>query len=143
MGGSCNVPRTAHVVADRLHRVVLHHRHMLVGSCMEYHLRQEAVEQGVNPLLLAYIGNDRNNPQLRELSSQLLFNMIERRLGTIQQHKLGWMVTADLTADLAADTAGSTSHQHTFSRQIAADGLLIQLDRIASQKILDLHLLDL
>ncbi len=135
--------RAAHVVLDRLARVPLHHRHVLVRRGVEHHGRGVAGEDGAHPLPVADVGHAGRQVEVGVRAVQLPLNLEERRLRPLDQHHLPGPEPGHLPAQLAADAAAGPGDEHHAVLDQLLQRLEVQRHRLAPEQVLDGHVAQL
>ncbi len=106
-----------HVVADRLQRVRLEHRHVLVGGGVEDDVRRVASRRPARIFGgVAAVGEDRDHGGEVALVDELPLDLVERRLGLLDEHELGGAEADDLAAELGADRAAAAGDRARCGR---------------------------
>ena len=120
---------------------------MLVGRSVEHHLRVVHLKHFPHSDGVFHIGNDKSHPVTHFLEIRgvvhLELEVVHRRLGLVEHDEFGRVVMHYLTANLATDGACGTRHKHHLALDFANHIALTQYDRFASQKVLNLDVLDL
>ena len=109
--------RTPDIVQHSLRGVVLHHRHMLVGSSMEHVVRPERTEDLLHTALTADTRHHHLRLNVREVPRHHQTDIVLGRLGLVDEHHLGRFEGGHLAHHLRTDTTGRTSDQHTRTLQ--------------------------
>ncbi|EJX09499.1 hypothetical protein EVA_02391 [gut metagenome] len=136
-----NDARAVHVVLDGHARVVLHHRHMLVGRRME-HIAGTMFRKDF--LHVVGIRDARHNGLAGKVGEMLRHpaaHVVHRRFRLVNQYQFGRTEGRHLAHHLAADTAGGSRNQDFLSLQQGSDGLQVHFNLVARQQVLDVHLL--
>ena len=142
-GGLGRDPRRDHVVANRLQRVGLHQRHVLVGGGVEDDARLEALHRLQHPVRLLAVGEHRLDAREVPLLDQLAVDLEEVVLGVVEHHQQPRADPGDLAAQLGADRAAGAGHEDDAVLQVGADAIQLDDDRIAPQHVLHLDLAQL
>ena len=74
--------------------------------------------------------------QARQLLLYLLLDLVERRLGRIQQHQPARGLAQDLAHQLRADRSAGTRHQHRLGLDVAGKQLEVRRHGLAAQQVL-------
>ena len=93
-------PRGERVVAHRLDRVQLHHRHVLVGGGVEDDRRAVLGEHLPHPLLLLAVGEHRDGRAHVAVLLELAHDLEQVVLGVVDQHQPARADPGDLAAQL-------------------------------------------
>ena len=136
-------PRGERVVADRLHGVGLHHRHVLVGGGVEDDRRAVLGDHLPHPLLLLAVGQHRHGGADVAILLELAPDLEQVVLGVVDEHQPVRPDAGDLPAQLGADRAAGAGDEHDLARQVGADPLQLLAHRLAAQHVLDPHLAQL
>ena len=138
---------TKHVVGQALHRVVLHHGHMLVGGGVVDRVRLPGLHDLAHVLQLAHIAQQRHQlrrgQQRGRLGLQFLVDVVEGEFAVFEQQQALWPLAQDLAAQLAADAAAGAGDQHHLVGDIAADQIRMRRYRIAPEQVFHIQLLEL
>ena len=137
-----HVPRTCDVHSDRFARVLLHQRDVLVGSGVEHHLRPVLPEHVVQSRLLPHVADHRHEVKVLIPFLELEAQVVHRGLAVVEQHELLRAERSQLAAQLGADGACGAGHHHGLAAEVLDDGIHVQADLLAAQKVLDLDLAD-
>ena len=131
------------VVADRLERVRLHQRHVLVRRRVEDDARPVALEDLCQLRPVADVGEDGDAGRELPLVHELALDLEERRLALVERISRAGFARRDLAAELRADRAAGARDQHGLALEIRRDRLEVDLDRLAAEDVLHLHRADL
>lgn len=71
---------------------------------------------------------------------QVILQAVGGIFGNVHDHKTLGAVSCDLPAQLRADGASAAGDQHGLAHEELPDAAVVQLDRLAAQQVLDLHL---
>ncbi len=138
-----NDTRAVDVVLDRHGGVVLHHRHVLVGSGVEDVLGTMLAEDLLHVGRIADGAYDGPARDIGMMAGHIEADVVHRRLGLVDEDKFGRSELSDLANHLAADTAGSTGDEDALATQHGTDGIEVDLNLVARQKVLDVDLVEL
>ena len=108
---------------------------------MEDVLRPEFGENGFHPGLVGHVRHEGLRLELRPAVLDFEPEVVERRLGRIDQDELVGIEHRHLAHDLAADGARGAGDEHSLPFQMRRDLLHVDLDGIAAEQVLDLDLL--
>ena len=125
---------------DRFAGILLHERHMFVGSGMEDDLRAVSPEDIVHTVHHPDVADDGEDLNLREMLLQFEADEMHRRLGTVEEDERLHTEAAELAAEFTADGSGSTRDHHHLVFERLGDLLHIDLYLVASEDIVDAHL---
>ena len=92
--------RAERVVAHRLERVRLHHRHVLVRRRVEDDARAVLVEHLPQLDRVLHVGDDGDRGAEAALADELALDLEQRRLGVVDEHELRRSEAGDLAAEL-------------------------------------------
>ena len=104
--------RPQHIVAHGLFRILLHERHVLVGSGVEDYLRAVVADHVPHLPAVHHVTYDPHQVQLGMSRSQLLLNQVDRALSLAQQQQLARRALTDLPAQLRPNRSPRSRHQH-------------------------------
>ena len=136
-------PGRDRVVADRLERVGLHQRHVLVGGGVEDDARLEALHHLEHPVRLLAVGEHRLDVGEVALLDHLAVDLEEVVLGVVEHHQQPRLDPGDLAAELGADRAAGAGDEDDAVAQVGADAVELAHDRVAAEHVLDPHLAQL
>ena len=109
------------VVADRLERVRLHQRDVLVGGGVEDDVGLEALHHLEHPVALLAVGEHRLDAAEVPLADQLAVDPEEVVLGVVEEDEEPRVDPGDLAAELGADRAAGAGDQDDPVAQVGAD----------------------
>ncbi len=136
-GGLRDDLRSDHVVPDRRPKLILQERHMLVGGGVEDDRGTLCTEQRLDRHRVGHIEEMARETQLRKALRQLHLDAVEIELAAIHQDQAGRAGRRELTHQLRADRTPGAGDQDIAPGQPGMDPLPIELDRFASEQILD------
>ena len=131
--------RTIYIIIHGLRRVILHHRHMLIGGGMEHVVGLELTEDLLHTALVADTRHHGLRGNLRESLGHHQTNVVLRGLGLVDEHQRSGLELGHLTHDLRTDTTGRTGDQHSLVGEQLGHRLQVHTDLIARQKVLHTH----
>ena len=139
----CNHLRTIDVVLHSLRGVVLHHRHMLVGSSMEHIVGLELPEDSLHAVSLANARHHRLSLYLWIIVGHHQPDIVFRRLSLVNQYHCLRFILSNLSHQFTADAAGSTGNQDTATVEQFTHRLHVHLNLIAGQQVFHADLFQL
>ena len=145
-GDGCRLrddPGGDRVVANRLERVGLHQRHVLVGGGVEDDVGLEALHHLEHPVALLAVGENRLDPGEVPLGGELAVDLEEVVLGVIEQDQQPRSDPGDLARELGADRAAGSGDQDDPVTQVGADAIELDHHGLAAEHVLDLDLAQL
>ena len=137
-----HVATTEYIHTDGLARIFFHQGHMLVGGCMEYHLRTIGTEYVFQTGTATHVANDGQEAQVRELLFQFQAKVVHRGLAHVVAHQPFDVEFGQLAADFATDTTSSTGHQHGLAPQQSGYFVQVDFNLVTSQQVLDMDTTD-
>ena len=105
---------------------------------MEDDARAVPVEDLAQLLAVADVGDHRHARREVALVRQLALDLVERRLGLVDEDQPRRARPCRLTAELGADRAAGARDQHRLAAQVRRNRLEIDLDGLAPEDVLDL-----
>jgi hypothetical protein len=135
--------RAEDVVRDRLERVRLHQRHVLVRGRVEDDVGPVALEDLAQPPLVAHVGEHGHARAEAALVHELALDLEERALGLVDEHDPLRLGARELAAELGADRAPGTGDEDGLARDVRRDRAHVDLDRLAAEQVLHLDRPDL
>ena len=133
--------RTINIVLHRLTRIILHHRHMLVGRCMEHIFRTELLVYLLHTRCITNAGHDGMRLDTRMMFAHIQTHIMHRCLRLVYQNQLCRIIDSYLTHHLATDTARCPCDQDTLTGKHAAHLIHIDFDFVTRKQVLNFHLL--
>ena len=131
------------IVPDALRGIVLHHGDMLVGGCVEDVFRTVVAEDLLHAVSVGYVAHDGAafyfTPVLRHHQAYV----VEGGLSLVYEDQLGRLVGCHLTDHLRSDASRGAGDHDALAAQHLPDSVHVNLDLVAWQEILDVHLLEL
>ncbi len=109
--------RTIYIIKDRLAGVVLHHRHMLIGSSMEHVVRTERLKHLLHTRIMTDARHQSFRLYIREFPFHHQADIVLRRLSLVYQHHGSRLIHSYLTHHLRTDTTRSTCNHDTLTTQ--------------------------
>ena len=146
--------RPADVRVDRVGRVVLHHRHVLVGGGVEDHDRPVLGEDPFHPVERGDVRQPRDElgagttvagrrPRIAPAEEgEFAFDVVERAFGAIEQDEPGGVEVVELARQLGADRPAGAGHEDRPPGHEIAQTPLVHDDRVAAQEVGHLDLAD-
>ena len=131
--GLDHVRRAEHVRLERLLRVLLQDRHVLVGRRVEDDLGPMLQEHLEHPMPVADVGEDRRGPRPVERHQQV----VQVRLVVVEQRQQLRLEAPDLARDLGADRAAGAGDQHALAAQQIPHGGQVRLHLPAPEQVFD------
>src|SRR5690606_10053187 len=131
-----------YVVEDRLFRVLLHERHVLVSSGMEDDVGAVAVEDVVEPGAVLDGTDDAVVPDLGPVAVELSFERVDAVLAVAEEDQVGGVEAADLPHQLGADGAAGAGDHHALAAQVAVDAVGVELHGGPAEEVVDVYLAD-
>ncbi len=92
--------------------------------------------------LVADVGDERDDLDLGAGPPQLAVDLEERKLGALDEQELRRLEPGDLARQLRADRAARAGDHDPLAGQEVPDLLLVEVDRLAAEEVLDLHVAD-
>ena len=135
-------PGAEDVVLDRLARIRLHQRHVLVGGGVEDDLRRVGREKRAHAALVADVRDQRHDLDLGARAAQLAVHLEQRELRAFDQEDPGGMEARDLPHELGADRAAGARHHDALARQELAELGFVEIHGLAAEKVFDLDVAD-
>ena len=129
--------RGERVVAQRLHGMLLHQRHVLVGGRVEHDGRVVELEDRLHAGRVAHVGDLGDDRDLRRLA-QLAIDLEEVVLGVVGEHEQADLHAHELAAELGADRAARAGHEHGAAAHVRADRRGVERHGLAPEDVLDL-----
>jgi len=125
------------VVGDRLLRVELLQRHMLVGRCMEDQLRPVGLDDPVELCLVLHITDHRDDdlaPLLLPVV-QCQREIVELRLIDVQENQLARSIGEQLAADLGSNGAACPGDEDALVLHHLFDRALVDFDQRSAEEV--------
>ena len=119
--------RAQHVVLDGLARVVLHHRHVLVGGGMEHDVRPVQGEDLVQSRFVRNVGDEGMNGHFAAQGAKFLLDQEQAVFGPLDHHQRLGPELEHLPADFRADAAAGAGHQNGAPGDERADRVAVEL----------------
>ena len=116
---------------------------MLVRRRMEHDFRPVLAEHHIEARRITHRTDQNDKVQRRIFPLELHLDVIRIVFINIKNQKLLRIALRNLPAQLAADRSAAARHHDDLAGNILADLVDVDLDRLAPQKILNLHLLEL
>ena len=136
-------PGAIGVVAHRLPGVgVLHQWHVLVRRGMKDDVGRLAVEDLFDQCHMLHIAHHGGERQLRKHVGERDLDLVERRLGDIEQHQLAGTESGNLPAKLRADRTSGAGHQHDPVAKPFTEAPAVEHDGIPAEQIIEFHVAD-
>jgi len=133
--------RTIYIILYRLARVVLHHRHMLVGRCMEHIFRPILLINLFHPAGIANACHQGMCQDVGVILRHIQTHIVHRCLRLVYQHQLLRMVNGYLSHHLATDASGCSRYQDTLVREHGTHLFHINLNLLTRKQVFDIHFL--
>ena len=111
---------------------------MLVGSCVEDHLRTPFAEGVVQAGWKADVTDDRDECQIRELFFEFEAEIVHWGLCVVIEHEFLDAEGSQLAAKLGSDGACCSCHHHSLALEVGYDLVHGDLDLGTHEKVLDL-----
>src|SRR5262249_55409168 len=105
-------------------------------------LRRVRREDGAHAPLVVYVGDERHDFGLGPGPPEIRIDVEERELGALDEEDLPGLEARDLARELGADRATGAGHHDALAGEELADLRLVEVDRLAAEEILDLHVTD-
>ena len=140
---SARMRRAEDVVPHGLERVRLHERDVLVGGCMEDDRRLVALEEAADLAGILDVGERRDRGRVVALALKLALDRHEGVLGVVDEDDPARAERGDLAAELRADRAAGPVDEHGRAGDVRGDRRHVELDGLAPEDVLDLHLAEL
>lgn len=135
--------RAVDVVADALAGIVLHHRDVLVGCGVEHVVGAARGKEFVHALLHADVGDDGLRIDAGPLPRHHQADVVQGRLGLVDEGEPGWGELCHLPDYFAADTAGRAGDEDGFASELRLDGIEVDLYLLTGQQVLDVNFFEL
>ena len=133
--------RSVDIVLHSDCRVILHHRHVLVGCRVEDVFRLMLTEDALHMLAVGNAGHYSLVLDVRILPLHHQAYVVHRGLRLIDEYHLRRMVLGNLAHHFGAYRAGSAGDEYPFPGEKGADGIHIHLYLLPRQQVLDGHLM--
>ena len=133
--------RSVNIIQHRLTWVILHHRHMLICSCMEHIIWSVPVEQSIHSGYTADAGHNHICIYIREFPCHHKTDIMLRGFCLVYQNHLLWFERSYLTNHLRTDTACRTGNQYAFILQQFCHRLQVDIYLSTWKQIFYRHLL--
>ena len=133
--------RAEDVVQHRLLGILLHEGDVLVRRGVEHYLRLEVVEDPAHALSVPHVRHDHGEGG-EGPGSELLLYLEEAVLPPPQEHHMPREEGQDLPDDLAADGPPCPGDEDSLVADVPRYFVQVELDGVAVQQILDLHVAD-
>ena len=131
---------TPDVVLNTFARIILHHRHMLICSCMEHIIRFKMTENFLHTVFLTDRSNHGFGLDIRIIVLHHQANIVQRSLSLIYQHHFSRFVDSNLTNHFRTDRTGSTCNKHPLSTKQSTYTIHIHLNFLTRKQVFNLHL---
>ncbi len=131
--------RRERVVAQRLHGVLLHQRHVLVGGRVEDDGRAGASAKIASMRAASRTSAISGTISICVVLAQLAVDLEEVVLGVVGHHEPADLHAHELAAELGADRAAGAGDEHGAAAHVGADGGGVERDGLAAEDVLDLH----
>ena len=92
-------------------------------------------EAATHAIDIAHVGNTADQLGVTATPAQFLLKIEHARLVLIDADQLIGLVFQNLPAEFGSDGTGCPSHHHAFVAQVTADGLKVNLNRVATKEI--------
>ena len=136
-------PGAVDIVLDSYGRVVLHHRNVLVGSCMEDVFRPVFSEYLLHVPLVGNAGDNGEIIDVGVFPGHHKPDVVHRRLGLVDENHPGWLEPGHLADHLGADRAGRSGDEDAFSGQQGPYGIHVHLDLVPRKEVFHVHFMQL
>ena len=136
-------PRAAHVVLDRLARVLLHERHVFVRGGMEDDLGPVLAHDLCEPRRIGHIADDRIQAELLPRVFELQPDRVQAVLVALEHHQRRRLQPRDLPAQLGADRSAGAGHHDAPAADEVLQRIAREPDRRTRQEIFDRQAADL
>src|SRR5258708_5451995 len=123
------------IVPNRLGRLVIHHRYMLVGSRVENHLWPEAIKYVSHACRTGDVPEKWHDGSAIARCEEFLLNCKNMRLRAFDQNQRTGIERKNLSTEFATDTAPGTSNHHCAGVNQTADCICLYSDRSAAEQI--------
>src|SRR5580765_7341489 len=107
---------------------------------MEYHFGAMALEHLAHAPRILGVADHGDDLEGRAAVAELLLDRVERELRVLEEHEARRREARDLAAELRADGAAGAGDEHRAALQKRAQPGVVELDRIASQQVVELDL---
>ena len=128
------------VVADRLEDVPLGHRQVLVGRGVEDEVGPVGGEDGPELVLEQHRAEDGHERHAREAGLELHLEHEDAVLVAVVEDQALGLVRGELAAELGADRPGRAGDQHRLAGDERVDAGRVELDGLAREQVVHLHL---
>ena len=128
------------VVTNRLERIRLDQRHVLVGRRVENDRRLVVVEALPQHRAVLDVGEHRHDSREVSFVHQFAIDLEEVVLGVVDEDQAFWSERHELAAELGADRATGARDQHGRVPEVRGDRGEVEVDGCPAEHVLDLHL---
>ncbi len=135
-GGCGHGARADHVRAQRLARIALHHRDVLVGRGVEHGVRPERAHDVVHALRVGHIPDHRLDLQVREATPELALDLVQRELVALEEHQSRRPLRGHLAHDLRADRAAGAGDHDAPPSHHGPRELAVRVQGLPEQQVL-------
>ena len=136
-------PGAEDVVPHGFERVRLHQRDVLVGGGVEDDRRLVALEEAADLAGILDVGERRHRGRVVALALKLALDGDEGVLGVVDEDDLPRAERGDLAAEFRADRTAGSRDEHGRAGDVRGDRGHVELDGLAPEDVLDLHLAEL
>ena len=133
VGGFGQDLRAQNVGLDRLQRIPLHHRDVLVGGGMEHDVGTPGREGLLDSRRVPDVPEDRVQLEVGVALLEFALDVEQAPLVLLEQHEPRRRTRGDLLADLGPDRAPGAGHEHAPVAEVGPRRIQIQRDRLAAQ----------
>src|SRR5690625_1296406 len=137
------IPGTHHIIQYRLLGVFLHQRYMFMSGSMKNNLRVIFPEDPLHGVVVPHIVNSDFIFQIAVGEVNLINQLMNAVFATTQQYTLFRFKSGQLPDNFRTDRSSRSRDQNNFLFDIIFDRGHVQLHRLSSKKITDIHIPDL
>src|SRR5208337_4263652 len=133
-------PRTGDGTLHGLARIGFHQRHMLVGGCVENHVGPEFSESGAKARRIPERSDHGNHLGVRGQCVEFSLEVEQAILAMVEQNEPSGLESQYLATELRANASCCPRDQNRPASKEATDRLSVEMDWIAAEKILNIHI---
>ena len=134
---SATLTRAEDVGSDRLHRVRLEQRDVLVCGDVEDDLRSQLLEPIEQPVCVADVGERQFQ---RSTAGESGRDVMQMGFVVVEQDESGRLELVQLRGDLRADRAAGAGDQHPPTRDRRPDAVQVGVRLLPAEQVLDLQI---
>src|SRR5262249_37693856 len=130
----------ADVVLDRFGRVGFHQRNVLVSGRVEDHVRAVSGQDLPHARFVGHVADAGHQLHGRARGHQLAVDREDAVFAPADHHQRPRSEPQNLATNLGTDAATGAGHHHGAAFQQLADGLVVELDRVAAEQVVDVNI---